>query len=70
MTKILREPGMFILRLYCGAVLMFLSMPIVVAIGVAFGQDKIARFPPTGFSLRWFAAALSEPTFVDALLTP
>jgi len=68
MTWIWRDPGALILRLYCAAVLIFLSMPIVVAVGVAFGQDKIARFPPTGFSLRWFGAALSDPTFVDALL--
>jgi putative spermidine/putrescine transport system permease protein len=64
----LREPGTLVLRVYCGAVLLFLSMPIIVAIGVAFGQDKIARFPPTGFSVRWFGAAFSDPTFVAALI--
>jgi len=55
------------LRAYCGVVLAFLSLPIVVAVGVAFGSDKIARFPPTGFSLRWFGVALSNQTFLDAL---
>jgi putative spermidine/putrescine transport system permease protein len=64
----LRDPGTLVLRVYCGAVLLFLSVPIIVAIGVAFGQDKIARFPPTGFSLRWFSAAFSDPTFVAALI--
>jgi len=49
-----------ILRLYCSAVLAFLSLPIVVAVGVAFGSDKIARFPPTALSLRWFGVALSN----------
>jgi putative spermidine/putrescine transport system permease protein len=53
---------------YCCAVLLFLSMPIVVAVGVAFGSDRIARFPPTGLSLRWFGAALSDPTFVSAMI--
>ena len=56
-----------ILRLYCAAVLAFLSLPIVVAVGVAFGSDKIARFPPTALSLRWFGVALSNPTFITAL---
>jgi putative spermidine/putrescine transport system permease protein len=65
----LRKPGTLILRIYCGAVLVFLSMPIIVAIGVAFGEDRIARFPPTGLSLRWFGAALAEPAFVAAMIT-
>jgi putative spermidine/putrescine transport system permease protein len=55
------------LRAYCGVVLAFLSLPIVVAVGVAFGSDKIARFPPTALSLRWFGVALSNQTFLDAL---
>jgi len=62
-----RDPGALALRLYCGLVLGFLSLPIVVAVGVAFGSDKIARFPPTGLSLRWFGVALSNATFVSAL---
>ena len=62
-----REPGALILRVYCGTALAFLSLPIVVAVGVAFGSDKIARFPPTGLSLRWFIVALSNPTFMTAL---
>jgi putative spermidine/putrescine transport system permease protein len=62
-----RDLGALILNVYCGAVLAFLSLPIVVAVGVAFEPDKIARFPPTGLSLRWFGVALSNPTFLDAL---
>jgi putative spermidine/putrescine transport system permease protein len=64
----MRDFGTLILRIYCGGVLLFLSIPIVIAIGVAFGESRIARFPPTAFSLRWFSAALAEPTFVNALI--
>lgn len=67
MRRMLRDPGALALRVYCGVVLLFLSMPILVAVGVAFGQDRIARFPPRGLSLRWFGAALSDPTFMGAL---
>jgi putative spermidine/putrescine transport system permease protein len=67
MSAMLRDPAALVLRIYCGLVLAFLSIPIVVAIGVAFGKDKIARFPPTGLSLHWFRAALSDPTFMGAL---
>jgi putative spermidine/putrescine transport system permease protein len=61
--------GTVLLRIYCAAVLLFLSLPIIVAIGVAFGADRIARFPPQGFSLQWFAAALTDRTFMSALAT-
>jgi putative spermidine/putrescine transport system permease protein len=62
-----RAPGAVALRLYCGAVLLFLGLPIVVAVGVAFGGDRIARFPPTGLSVRWFGVALSNSTFLTGL---
>jgi putative spermidine/putrescine transport system permease protein len=68
MKAMLRDRGVLVLRIYCGAVLLFLSMPIVIAIGVAFGQDRIARFPPRGISLHWFGAALAEPAFSNALV--
>lgn len=61
-----RTPGALALRLYCGAVLAFLSLPILVAVGVAFGGEKIARFPPTSLSARWFVVALSNPMFLTA----
>jgi len=61
--------GAVLLRVYCAAVLLFLSLPIIVAVGVAFGADRIARFPPRGFSLHWFAAALMDRTFMGALAT-
>jgi putative spermidine/putrescine transport system permease protein len=64
-----RNGAHLLLWLYCGAVVLFLSLPIIVAVGVAFGADRIARFPPAGFSLRWFAAALTDQTFVGALYT-
>ena len=66
--SMLRDPGALALRAYCGLVLLFLSMPILVAVGVAFGTDKIARFPPRGLSLRWFGAALTDQTFIGALV--
>jgi putative spermidine/putrescine transport system permease protein len=62
----MHERGAFALRIYCALVLLFLSIPIIVAVGVAFGADRIARFPPTGFSLRWFAAALENESFMEA----
>jgi len=59
--------GPLILRLYCSAVLAFLSLPIVVAVGVAFGSDKIARFRRPRCRSAGSAVALSNPTFITAL---
>jgi len=67
MRRLFLDPAALILRLYCGAVLLFLSIPIVVAVGVAFGSDKIARFPPRGLSLQWFKAAMTNSSFLDAM---
>jgi putative spermidine/putrescine transport system permease protein len=68
MKKRFFQPGIFALRLYCGVILFFLGMPILVAVGVAFGTDKIARFPPAGLSLRWFVAVLHDQTLIGALV--
>jgi len=62
-----RDLGSAGLKLYTALILMFLSLPIVVAVGVAFGGEKIARFPPTSFSVQWFGAAVSNQTFMNAL---
>ena len=59
--------GSLVLRAYCAAVLLFLALPVIVAVGVAFGVDRIARFPPTALSLRWFAVALADEAFMGAL---
>lgn len=68
MREPLIPPTTLASRLYTIAIVLFLSAPTVVAVGVAFGEDKIARFPPRGLSLRWFEAALTNETFVTALL--
>jgi putative spermidine/putrescine transport system permease protein len=68
MSAFIHERGALALRIYCALVLLFLSIPIIVAVGVAFGADRIARFPPTGFSLRWFGAALENASFMEGLV--
>lgn len=67
MRRPLIPPATLALRLYTIVVVLFLGAPTIVAVGVAFGEDKIARFPPRGLSLRWFQAALTNETFVTSL---
>ncbi|MCC7105638.1 MAG: ABC transporter permease [Chloroflexi bacterium] len=61
------DAGVLALRLYTGLLLLFLSLPILVALGVAFGTDKIAHFPPNGLTIRWFGEAAANSTFMNSL---
>lgn len=51
---------------YVGLVLMFLALPILVVLPLAFSNDVSLTFPPRGFSLRWFANILARPEFLRA----
>lgn len=57
-------------RLLIGAVvafdLVFLALPTVIILAASFTGGSIVRFPPEGFSLRWYAELLSGGAFLDA----
>jgi len=44
-------------------------VPILFVVATAFTSGSTLRFPPQGFSLRWFEAALGYDPFVSALLS-
>ncbi|MDS0199649.1 ABC transporter permease [Microbacterium imperiale] len=44
-------------------------VPILFVVATAFTGGRTLRFPPEGFSLRWFEAALNYDPFVSALLS-
>ncbi len=46
----------------------FLLAPIAIVVVAAFNSGEYLRFPPEGFSLRWFRAFLDSEPFVDAFL--
>jgi putative spermidine/putrescine transport system permease protein len=51
------------------AVLGYIVMivPIMFVVATSFTSGRTLRFPPEGFSLRWFDAALGHGPFMDAL---
>jgi putative spermidine/putrescine transport system permease protein len=57
-----------ILRLAVLALVAFMTLPTVVVIAVSFNPTAILSFPPTGFSLRWYANVLGYPQFQRAAL--
>jgi putative spermidine/putrescine transport system permease protein len=44
----------------------FILAPLVVVVGASFEPRELLRFPPEGFSLRWYRAALDSEQFVSA----
>ncbi len=45
------------------ATLVFVTLPSVVVVIVAFGEKSIMQFPPDAWSLRWFERAFTYPDF-------
>ena len=41
-------------RVICGAILLFLIMPILVIIPLSFNSEPYFTYPMPGFSLRWY----------------
>jgi putative spermidine/putrescine transport system permease protein len=50
-----------------GVALLYMMLPVIVVISIAFGGSPNYEFPPTRLSLRWFAALLDTDLFTDAL---
>lgn len=44
-----------------------LIAPIIIAITMSFTTSDSLRFPPVGFSLKWYSFVLSEPKWQDRL---
>jgi putative spermidine/putrescine transport system permease protein len=45
--------------------LLYILTPLIFVTWLAFFRQEIPSFPPEGYSLRWFAAILDQPKFVN-----
>lgn len=61
--------GEIVQRVYVALFLLFMVAPLVVVIGASFEPKELLRFPPHGWSLRWYQAALQSTEFVVAART-
>lgn len=48
--------------------LAYVLTPLVVIAGVSFNAGNVLDFPPKGFSLKWYAEYLNDPTYVESIL--
>lgn len=55
------------LLVFSYAAVIFLLSPILVVVATAFTATNFITFPPQGFSLKWYAAALENRDLADAL---
>lgn len=46
---------------------LILISPIIIAVTMSFTTSDSLRFPPVGFSLKWYSFVLSEPKWQDRL---
>jgi putative spermidine/putrescine transport system permease protein len=46
----------------------FLLLPLVVVVLASISGGQVLRFPPEGFSLKWYVRFFSDETFISALL--
>jgi putative spermidine/putrescine transport system permease protein len=58
----------WLLRIAVTLIYLFLLSPIFIVVAAAFNSGEFLRFPPEGFSLRWFQRFLDSQPFVDAFL--
>lgn len=60
--------GTVLRRLYFLAVAIFMSMPLMVVLGVSVNEKQDLAFPPVGFSLAWYAQIFTDPEWRRALI--
>lgn len=57
-----------ILSLAAWVVVGFVLLPLVVIVGGSFTQQNFVEFPPTGFTLKWYAKLLSRGDFIESFV--
>lgn len=60
-----RLPG-WTLNICCALILFFLVAPLLIVFPISFSSASYLQFPPPGWSMRWYEAYLSDPTWMDA----
>jgi len=59
----------WILGAICGAMALFLLLPIVFIVALSFGSSRWLIFPPPGWTLKWYSDLFADPRWIEAALT-
>jgi len=60
--------GRWALHGAAGLALAFILLPLALVTWLAFFRQEIPSFPPEGYSLQWFAAVLTNKSFVSGFI--
>lgn len=60
--------GGLLLKSFCGLVFLFLLIPTVVVVPASFSSTRHLSFPPSPWSLRWYAAYFQDAEWIGATL--
>ncbi len=69
MTIDLRSPFGWFLVALCVTAFAYLILPILVVVAAPFGDTGYLAFPPKGFTLQWYSAALADTRYLGGFLT-
>ena len=52
---------------FCWIAVLYLTLPLLIIVAVSFTTTEYMRFPPVGFTLRWYAQFLHDPSYLEAI---
>lgn len=52
-------------RIYVASVFAFIFVPLLVILAISFSDDNYLSFPPSGWSLKWYAEVLRNEDFIN-----
>ncbi|MDR5798102.1 ABC transporter permease [Caballeronia sp. LZ008] len=58
----------WLLPAYVALVLAFLVLPVCLVIPMSVSETSYLKFPPTGFTLKWFAGFFASPEWIAATI--
>ncbi|MGE0749771.1 MAG: ABC transporter permease [Variibacter sp.] len=44
----------------------YLLLPLIVVVGVSVTETAFLKFPPQGFTLKWYGGFFADPTYIEA----
>ena len=59
--------GRSALTAFAWLAILYLALPLVIIIGVSVTTTGYLRFPPVGFTLKWYGRFLGDPSYLSAI---
>lgn len=66
-TRSRRQFGRLLLSGFAWVAILYMALPLLVIISVSFTETAYLKFPPEGFTLRWYTQFLRDPSYVSAI---